>query len=505
MAEVTIQVDGKNILADTDKYLLEILLENGIHVPHFCYHPAIGKDGNCRMCMVEIEGSKRPQISCDTPVKEGMVVRTRGENIEKVRKEILELELLNHPVDCPICDQAGECKLQDYYMNAGLYDSKLNTPKVHKHKKIDLGPQVVLDQERCVLCAICTRFTSNVTKTGELGIIHRGDQACVSIFPGRKLDNPYAMNVVDLCPVGALTSKDFRFKQRVWFLQSERSICHGCARGCNIHVDYAKEKYKEEVIYRFRPRVNQSVNGWFLCDSGRLSYHQENQDRLMLPLQCGEVIALEEALCTFDQLLRQHHKSTLFLLSPNLSLENALATKMLAQRFHTPLYCLPHLYQQGENDSLLIRADKSANRMGMNLLGMDTSEVDFQQICGDYSLIVVFGHTWIRNQESGLEGKVIVNFETHTFSNQSQFDLVIPMASFTEEKGCVVNEFGMLQEFKQVTHAPNAPKSLLKLLQDKASLESVRAELAETHACFKSIDWNSIPDTGILLEGVRYE
>ncbi|MCW8822350.1 MAG: 2Fe-2S iron-sulfur cluster-binding protein, partial [Sulfurovum sp.] len=232
-----ISIDNTPVECKEGDLLIDVMLDNGINIPHFCYHQDLGADGNCRMCMVEIKGQKRPQIACDTFVKENLEVSTKSENITEIKRSILELELLNHPVDCPICDQAGECKLQDYYMDYGLYDSHLSTPKTKKGKHIDLGSNVMLDQERCVLCTRCTRFTSDITKTGELGIIGRGDNARVAVAPGHELNNPYAMNVVELCPVGALTSKDFRFKQRVWFLDSIESICHGCSRGCNIYID----------------------------------------------------------------------------------------------------------------------------------------------------------------------------------------------------------------------------------------------------------------------------
>ena len=249
--QVSITINGVQFQATKGSLLIDKLLDEKIHIPHFCYHQALGKDGNCRMCMVEIEGQKRPQIACDTPIKDGMIVRTKGEKIESVRKDILELELINHPIDCPTCDQAGECKLQDYYMESGFYASRVNLDdKNHARKRVDLGSNVMLDQERCVLCLRCVRFCKDITKTAELGVIDRTDHSVIGTFPGRPLDNPYAMNVVDLCHVGALTSKDFRFKQRVWFLQSFEAICNGCSKGCNINVDHRKEKYKDDMIYR---------------------------------------------------------------------------------------------------------------------------------------------------------------------------------------------------------------------------------------------------------------
>ena len=223
MSKMTaIIVDGDTYEAEENSLLIQLLIKENIKVPYFCYHESLGADGNCRMCMVGIEGQKRPQIACDTLIKEGMVVNTKTDTIKKVHTDILELELINHPVDCPVCDQAGECSLQDFYMDYGLHTSKITiTEKVKHNKAVDLGANVMLDQERCVLCARCTRFTDKITKTHELGIVGRGDDAKVTTMPGRPLHNPYAMNVVDLCPVGALTSKDFRFSQRVWFYRRQ--------------------------------------------------------------------------------------------------------------------------------------------------------------------------------------------------------------------------------------------------------------------------------------------
>ena len=218
---ITFTADGQKIQAPEGSLLLQVLIDNNISVPHFCYHEALGPDGNCRMCMVEIEGQKRPQIACDTPVKKDMVVNTKNESINDVKRSILELELLSHPVDCPICDQAGECKLQDYYMEFGLNESRRpKEEKKLKNKKLDIGKNIILDQERCVLCARCTRFTQEITHINELAIIGRGNDACVSTLPGQEMHTPYAMNIIDLCPVGALTSKDFRFRQRVWFMNT---------------------------------------------------------------------------------------------------------------------------------------------------------------------------------------------------------------------------------------------------------------------------------------------
>ena len=278
---VNITIDGKAYKAEQGSLLIDTLDETKNEVPYFCYDKTMGKDGNCRMCMVEIEGQKRPQISCDTHIKEDMVVFTQSEKIQKVRQSILELELVNHPLDCPICDQAGECDLQDFYMgSSGYYDSRLKTPKVHSEKKVDLGRNIVLDKERCVMCIKCVRFTDEVTKTKELQVFNRSDHAVIGVFPGYEMQTKYAMNVVDICPVGALTSKDFRFKQRVWLMKTFDGICNGCSKGCNIHIEHNKKKYQDDKVFRFRPKINDDVNGHYMCDDGRLGYKKEIDNRL---------------------------------------------------------------------------------------------------------------------------------------------------------------------------------------------------------------------------------
>jgi NADH-quinone oxidoreductase subunit G len=214
-----------------------------------------------------------------------MVVKTTSPKTKAAQSAVLEFILVNHPIDCPICDQAGECKLQDYYMDYGKYRSQMEIEaKVEKRKVVDLGPQVVLDQERCILCARCTRFLDEVTKTSELGLFARGDRTYIDLFPDKKLDNPYSANVVDVCPVGALTSKDFRFKARVWYLQKTESVCTRCANGCNIDVYHRRGQ-----MYRFRPRYNPDVNQYWMCDEGRLWYKElQKESRIMRPFIRGE-------------------------------------------------------------------------------------------------------------------------------------------------------------------------------------------------------------------------
>ena len=243
----TITIDGVQYEAGEGRTILQALddlglLMNGVDVPHYCWHPKLSIDGSCRLCQVEVEGMPKLQIACDTRVSDGMVVHTTTDRVKSAREGVMELLLVNHPLDCPICDQAGECKLQDYAYEYGALQARTVEPRRALKKKVDLGPTIVFDQERCILCRRCTRFCSEIPETGELGIFARGDHSVIETFPGMELDNPYSMNVADICPVGALTTKDFRFKIRVWFLEDVPGICTGCSNGCNIFLHHLHSK-----------------------------------------------------------------------------------------------------------------------------------------------------------------------------------------------------------------------------------------------------------------------
>ena len=429
---IDIIVNEKVYQAEEGSLLIDLLIQNGIKIPYFCYHESLGADGNCRMCMVEIEGQKRPQISCDTFIKKGMEVRTNTESIRDLRTDILELELINHPVDCPVCDQAGECSLQDFYMDYGLHNSKVTIQEKVKHNKaVDLGSNVMLDQERCVLCARCTRFTDQITHTHELGIIGRGDDAKVSTMPGRKLDNPYAMNVVDLCPVGALTSKDFRFSQRVWFMKTAESVCHGCAKGCNIYIDHNKPKYKDDVIFRFRPRRNDAVNGFFMCDEGRLSFKDLAENRQETALLNGEDIGEDEALQHAKDLIEKFEGNTCIVIDANLYTEEIEAILSFAKRIGSNACSPQEVYiDEDFKDDML----KSAHR-GANYKTLEKLRVYDGNPRSD-GLIINFNHPQDFHAQSQ------INFVTH---KRNVSGLTFPIAAFSENSGSLMNEDGIEQ------------------------------------------------------------
>ena len=266
-----ITVNGKQLEVAAGTTIIQAFKASGEDICHYCWHPGLSVAGVCRLCMVQIEGMPKLQIACNTEVKDGMVVNNTSDMVKDTVKWGLDFHLINHPLDCPICDQAGECGLQDQYMRFGAYDPEMAEKKVKKHKVVDLGPTVVLDTERCILCSRCVRFTEEVSQTKELGIYNRGDHSEIGTFESRPLDNNYSLNTVDICPVGALTSKDFRFRQRAWYLKQADSICPGCSTGCNVQVSY-----NEEGLWRVKPRENQEVNKYWMCDVGRNTYKYVN-------------------------------------------------------------------------------------------------------------------------------------------------------------------------------------------------------------------------------------
>ena len=510
MAEmVKLFVNGVEVEVEAGKNLIDAIGAIGIKIPHFCYHPALGADGNCRMCLVGIEDGRPPLVpACKTPAQAGMKVLIDAEKIKKIQRDVMELELINHPIDCPICDQAGECALQDYYMEYDRQGSRMRVPVVQKSKNLDFGCGVVHDQERCVLCARCVRFTRMITKTGELGIVNRTDGARVTIFPGRPLNNRYALNVVDLCPVGAMTSKDFRFKQRSWFLSKEKGICHGCSKGCNIYIDHNKEKYKDDVIYRFRPRLNKQVNGYFMCDEGRLGYHQENENRIQSAMIGGKIAETKDALAAAKTMI-SGSKSILFIISPNSSLEQIAAIKQLATvcSAHCSGYSDAYI-QKGDGDTFLIEDDKSANRTGITLLGVDQSKAFFDKYISAADTVVVFDNDLFRfdkNAElaSQLGSKNIISVCSRATKVTAIAKIVIPCASFSEYAGTVINSANVLQLF---TKAVKKNKPQLDILEIASALggnintvEQAWVEIKTTVPVLATIGLSDIPEEGIQL------
>src|SRR3989338_2910973 len=368
---VQFEVDGKEVQAPKGENLLKVLIDQKFKVPYYCYHPGLSVAGACRMCFVEQEGVPRPMISCNMQVQEGMKIKTESENLKNIRKWNLAFHLINHPLDCPICDQAGECGLQDFYMEHGQYNSQMQEQKVLKRKVVSIGDHVMLDSERCILCSRCVRFFDEVPKTSEMAIFNRGDRSEIGTFLDRPLKNNYTLNSVNICPVGALSSKDFRFKKRVWFLKKLNSICPGCSTGCNIEVH---EDPREKQVFRMLPRYNENVNGHWMCDYGAMRYEKINpKNRILTPkLKQGHELVptdWDNAQKYFDDAMEKVGKDLYVLITPQYTVEEfehiyaTFTQKGIQNIFHT--VDEKNIKDTKVIDELLMRNDKNPNSKGV--------------------------------------------------------------------------------------------------------------------------------------------
>ncbi len=461
-------VNGKEVEVPAGTNLIEAARAAGVEVPHYCYHPGLSIAGQCRLCMVDIEKTPRPTIACNTVAAEGMVVDTETDRVRETRKSIMEFHLINHPLDCPVCDQAGECFLQIYYMKHGLYDPRMKDEKVHKPKAVPLGPHVILDAERCILCSRCVRFCDEVTHTGELGIFERGDHSEIGLFPGRELDNKYSANVVDICPVGALTDRDFRFQVRVWYLDTAKSICPGCARGCNIevHVNRRRPHHAEgRRVARLKPRFNADVNKWWLCDAGRYGFGSvDAPERLLLPArrQGGTVIdaSWDEAIAAVADALRRATPDQIGVIaSPKMANEDLAALRRLIE-----LRQIPHVAGQvpprvaGDQDDFLIRADKNPNSLGAELMGLGGDARAVIEAAGArrLKLLWIFGHDLLAgavSEREVLEALRVVDTVVFAGSNanwtSAHSHWILPAAAWVEREGTYTSFEGRVQRFRQ--------------------------------------------------------
>src|SRR5512133_698710 len=330
---VTCTIDGREVVVKPGMNVVEAAKSIGVEIPYYCYHKKLSIAANCRMCLVEMSNAPMGKLmpGCQMPVAEGITVKTDTPRVKDQARATLEFLLKNHPVDCAICDQAGECKLQDYYMKFDRQPSRRDVAKLAKGKRVQLGPTVTLDQERCILCTRCVRFMREIAKAPQLGVAMRGHRSCIETFPGQPLDSKYAGNTVDICPVGALTNSDFRFRGRVWFMSSARSVCTGCARGCNTFLDYMKD-----TTYRYRPRENEAVNQEWMCDDGRVSYKYLNRDRVLTVREgrgaAGRDAPASAAIAAAAAALKAHAAggSLAALFSPVASLEDLLVAATVA-------------------------------------------------------------------------------------------------------------------------------------------------------------------------------
>jgi len=517
MAKITI--DGKPMEVADGTNVLEACLSNSVHLEHFCYHPYLPVAGNCRTCMVEIEGPKGPMltIGCNTKVAEGMVIHTDTPKAKTAQKSALEMLLLDHPLDCPVCDKAGECKLQNQYMEYGLYDFRRGVPRYFKGGKAeDIGEHVMLDQERCVLCTRCIRFVDEIPKSSELGIVSRGHESKITIFPDVRLDNAYSGNVTDICPVGALTLKEFRFKQRVWFLKKAESVCHGCARGCNITVEHNRGR-----IYRFMPRENAELNKTWICDEGRFSFNYFQENRLE-EVRLGHATSnLSDGIAQLANLLKDLSPDDVAgIASPTGALEDLYVMKKLFEkRFRLKNLAAPFWGKPGDEDKILKLADKTPNTQGLNLLGFDTEGKDLLSRIekGEFKVVLIahnnpFGQDEERAKKVFAKVKALIVLSVHKTKTVEAGSMAFPVRTFIEKNGTFVNATSRLQRFRQAVEPENpdiveASLWMVRLAKalgatgfDFEDSPSVFNAMAKEVGALQGLTFNKIPATGKVLD-----
>ena len=551
--KVNVQINGKWYRFPKGTRIADACNSVGVHVPCFCYHPKLSVVGSCRMCLVEqgmpprlapgatptynedgyqtIQWMPRAVIACANTVAENMGIRTNGTVCEEARRGVLEFLLTNHPLDCPICDPAGECKLQEYTTDYGRAEHRFSESKVKKGKNLSVGPRVNLDQERCVLCRRCIRFMKEIVGEEVLGVVGRGAHNAVACFPGKCLDSNYSMNVVDLCPVGAMTSKDFRFKMRVWFLKSTPTIDVNCGTGTNINI-----WSREQQVYRITPRQNDEVNSCWMPDDHRLNYKFINApERLRTPLVKTDVGAPQRP-STWDaslklvaeQLRRCEAERTAIVASARLNNEELYLAKLLAEQLGVKhIDIVPRM---AEDDGMLISADRNPNTTGAKLiLGKDGSglgKIRDGIRSGKIRSLIVLGEdvtaeagiTW----EDLKKTDYLLAIDHSETATTKAADVVLPGVTFAEKYGTMINVAGRIQRLNKAIEPLGEARAeweiLRALLQacggemQAASPMEVLGQLAAQVKELNGLTWGSIGnqgqvvvDTGVTIPLVERE
>ncbi len=453
----SVSIDGREVNVPDGTTVIQAAEKLGIFIPRYCYHPGLSIAGNCRICLVEVENFPKLQIACNLLATEGLVVHTKSDKAEDGRRAVLEFLLANHPLDCPVCDQSGECDLQNFYMNFGLYNPRFREQKVKKQKAVPLGPHVMLDQERCILCSRCVRFTDEITKTGEFGIFNRGDRAELGLYPGDVLDNPYSANVVDICPVGALTERDFRFKARVWYLSSAPTVCNGCSQGCNIDLHFVLDRphlNDGARVVRIKPRYNAEVNQWWICDEGRYGFGWVDTERITKVRGPRGDATWEEAVTEISSKLEDDGTRAGVIASAQLSNEELFLIREVFQGAQI-IASVPE--QPGSSDDFLVKADKNPNAFGAQLLGFagadkpNAAQILDDAADGRLQLLWVFGHDLVklfgeeRVRRAAEKLDLFVYSGTNENPTAALAHWVLPTAAYVEKDGTFVNCHGRVQ------------------------------------------------------------
>ena len=447
-------IDGNPIEAESDQTVMQVAVANGIVIPYFCWHPQLSVAGNCRICAVQVEGRSWVEIACNMPVVEGLKVLTDSEPVREYRKSMMQLVTLNHPVDCGICDKSGECTLQDYHYKYNGAPSTSLDVKVRSTKFHPLSERIILDNERCILCSRCVRFTHEISKSKALGITQRGDVSLVRASEDHSFDaDPYSDNVIDLCPVGALLSRSFLYKSRVWYLQPTASVCPGCARGCTVQLWHRKPEWKlnaldarkNVAIERVTPLENPAVNGPWICNKGRDLAQIFERPRAEQAMRKGEPLELPEAIEAARQLL-DAAKRPLALVSNWGSNEELDAFQQALGKRFTAFYKNDWVAQPGErgDDDLLIRADKNPNTAAAR-----ARFTEFQpaaQALHNADLVLVWGEGFDFTLLPASARVIFLN--AYLQPENAQADVFIPISIQTERRGHYTNFAGVVSAFE---------------------------------------------------------
>lgn len=482
---IKIYIDDREVNVEKGITVFKAAENAGIEIPHLCYHPAFPPEGTCRMCLVEIEGLPKLELACSTQVKDGMKVHTKSEKVIEARKGVLEFLLAEHPLDCPICDQAGDCKLQDYYEEYGLFDNNFSESKDRREKKIRLGKYLIHDNERCVLCRRCVRFLQEVVGTGEMGVFERGADTEVNILDGIQANNNYSGNLAQLCPVGAITDTDFRFKTRIWFLDKGEAICPLCSRGCNIFIEHHRGFSRFDLpkrVYRISARENAEINNYWICDIGRFGYHSldENRAEKIIANNNKNIESYETSLAFFTEKIKQlfYKKETskiTLLINTFLTNEELFLLKKIFQDdlgIKNIFFIDP---SAGEADNILLTSDRTPNKKGAEELGFAITPFELGNLEDETEVLIIFGSylseifslSDIRAYFDRVPDKFL--FTPHRSELDSMVGIMFPTAMTPEKGGSLTNVDGKVQKFSPVLEVPGDGKAEWKILAELGS------------------------------------
>jgi NADH-quinone oxidoreductase subunit G len=532
-----VQIDGVWHQFPKGTRVIEACEQAGSYVPRYCYHKKLSSPGNCRMCLIEmgmprlgpdrrpelgpdskpiINWMPRPQICCAQDIAEGMAVRTNSPLVQDCRRGVMEFLLINHPLDCPICDQAGECRLQEFSVEYGTAGSRFLENKVKKPKNVEIGPRVTLDDERCILCSRCVRFCQEVAHDDVLGFVDRGSHTVLTAHPGKPLENNYSLNTVDICPVGALTSSHFRFKMRVWFLKETKSICTSCATGCNTVIGS-----REDIVYRQTPRENDAVNSCWMCDYGRLNYeYLESEKRLLEPriLLNGGLVDSDWKTAISHAALQLRHFGgweIAVIASARMTNEELWLTSQIARTLGAQW--IDVVPRHGPGDDILLSEDRNPNTNGARLilnlaseLGSNLPAIVEAVKSGRIKAILALaekptGFGISTEQLAQLPALVIMDI----LANEStQFaTAVLPASGFAEKRGSMINGKGRLQRLNRAVRPPGSARDDWEILRDLLqalggsngiySIEDVFRQMSESIPQFNGVSLGKIGDGGL--------